>query len=84
MLCMLYWVNNRGQEFQWAYQQLMQVSPQFAQQLQVQLQMLDQQFMGNRLAAFQMLQQQTASWLQNQPRQARPQQWVPGQPNRRF
>ncbi|HEX8139136.1 MAG TPA: tetratricopeptide repeat protein [Pyrinomonadaceae bacterium] len=84
MLCMIYWVNNRWQEFNGAYQQLMRVAPPIAQQLQMQLQMMDQQFMGNRLAAFQALQRQNAPWLQNQSQQAQQQQpWIPPQPNRR-
>jgi tetratricopeptide (TPR) repeat protein len=74
MLCMLYWAHHRGSDLQVVFQRLKEVAPPVAQQLQMQLQMLDQQFRGNRVAAFQSLQRQSLAWLQTQSQSGQPQQ----------
>jgi tetratricopeptide (TPR) repeat protein len=78
-LCYLYWLSNRTSEFNAAFQALMGVNPSMAQQLQLQLQAMQLQYVGQPYNQQAALQAQWLAWLQGQAQAAPTQPWSPVQ-----
>lgn len=79
LLCQLYWTSNRVGEFNTALQTLARIDASLARQVQMQLQAMQVQSMGQPYNQQAALQAQWRAWLQAQSQAAHGQPWSPTQ-----